>query len=519
LTSHREAEGRDGRLRFGSIIRSTPITKFDYLYGRYLGALIAAALGMLSIPAGLLLGSLAPWVDHETLGPLTLAPYVYAYLALALPILFLTSALYFALTTVTRSMMWTYVGLVVLMVFRSVFSVVVSKPGLEHIAAVWEPFGASAFAAATHYWTASERNVLTPAITGDTLLNKAIWLAVAAGLLTLAYRLFDFQAAELSGRRKRRSAAAGEPTPQTEAGPAKLAVLAKPRFNGATTRAQVWARTKLDAAQVFKSPAYFVLLGLAGLLSLFNLWLATDIGAYGGKIHPVTRVMVDALTGIFTFFTMVIAVYYAGELVWRERERRTQEIIDATPVPDWMFIAPKTAAISLVLISTLVIAVAVAIATQAVRGYFDFEIGHYLLWYVLPSAIDMTLLAVFIQALSPNKYAGWAVMVVFLHTRRPAVGHERHGPVLDRRLLVPALLERVRGRAAGAGLWVVETRDGDPVPAAPAPPASPTERRRGRHSGGRPGGVRRVRKLDLLQHQHPQPVPHQARRRKMGGGL
>jgi aminopeptidase N len=82
-----------------------------------------------------------------------------------------------------------------------------------------------------------------------------------------------------------------------------------------------------------------------------------------------------------------------------------------------MFIAPKTAAISLVLISTLVIAVAVAIATQAVRGYFDFEIGHYLLWYVLPNAIDMTLLAVlavFVQALSPNKYAGWAVMVVYL---------------------------------------------------------------------------------------------------------
>src|SRR6202021_4095920 len=88
-----------------------------------------------------------------------------------------------------------------------------------------------------------------------------------------------------------------------------------------------------------------------------------------------------------------------------------------TRMADLMLIAPKTAAISLVLISTLVIAVAVAIATQAARGYFDVEIGHYLLWYVLPNAIDMTLLAVlavFIQALSPNKYAGWAVMVVFL---------------------------------------------------------------------------------------------------------
>jgi ABC-2 type transport system permease protein len=407
---------RDDETGFGSIIRTTPIRKADYLYGRFAGAFIAAALAFLSVPLGLLLGALAPWVDRETLGPITLAPYVYAYLALGLPILFLTSSLYFALTTVTRSMMWTYVGVIVLLALRTVFSVVLGKPGLEHIAAVWEPFGLGAFGAATHYWTSSERNTLLPTLTGDILYNKLIWLGVALVFLALAYWLFNFQAAELSGRRARKAAKAEE----SAGGGATLAPaggLAKPRFDGATTRAQLWARTKLDAGQVFKSPAYFVLLGLAGLLSLFNLWVATDIGAYGGKIYPVTRVMVDALTGVFTFFTMVIAVYYAGELVWRERERRTQEIIDATPVPDWMFIAPKTAAISLVLISTLFIAVAVAIATQAVRGYFDFEIGHYLLRYVLPSAIDMTLLAVlavFVQALSPNKYAGWAVMVVYL---------------------------------------------------------------------------------------------------------
>ena len=56
--------------------------------------------------------------------------------------------------------------------------------------------------------------------------------------------------------------------------------------------------------------------------------------------------MIQALDGAFTFFALIIAIYYAGELVWRERERRTHEIIDATPVPDWAFVAPKTLAIS-----------------------------------------------------------------------------------------------------------------------------------------------------------------------------
>ena len=45
------------------------------------------------------------------------------------------------------------------------------------------------------------------------------------------------------------------------------------------------------------------------------------------------------------------------------------------------------------------------------------ELGKYLLWYVLPATWDVLLLAalaVFVQALSPHKTIGWAVMVVFL---------------------------------------------------------------------------------------------------------
>jgi ABC-2 type transport system permease protein len=406
---------RDDDTGFSSIIRTTPIRKFEYLYGRFVGAFAASALAFLAVPFGLWLGSLAPWVDKETLGPVMLGNYVYAYTVLALPILFLSSALFFTLTTLTRSMMWTYVGLIALLVLRSVFAVVLSKPGLEHVAALWEPFGTSAFGAATRYWTASERNALTPPITGDLLWNKVLWLGVGCGALALAHRLFSFQSAERSGRRRGpavavESAVVGRNLAEPVGG------LAKPRFGAGTAWAQLWARTKLDAKQVFLSPAYFVLVGLAVLLAGLNLWLATDVSEYGGRVFPVTRVLINSL-GTFDFFALIIAIYYAGELVWREKEQRTQEIIDATPVPDWMFVGPKTLAISLVLISTLIVGVVVAIAMQAVKGYFHFEVGKYLLWWVLPHSIDFVLLAalaIFVQTLSPHKYVGWAFMAVYL---------------------------------------------------------------------------------------------------------
>lgn len=407
---------RDDETAFGPIIRSTPIRKFDYLYGRFAGAFAASALAFASVPVGLWLGSVAPWVDPETLSPFAAAPYLYAYVVLALPFLLLSAALFFALTTLTRSMMWTYVGVIALMVFRAVFAIVAAKPGMEHLSSIWDPFGFSAFAVATHYWTSSERNGLLPAIQGDFLWNKLIWLSASAAILAAAYRLFDFQSAGTSGR-SRNAAIPAEAAGEAAGSTALVGRLPKPRFDGRATWAQLAARTRLDAGQVFGSPAFFVLLGLGAALSLVNLWLATDVSTYGGRIYPVSRVMMQALTGAFSFFALIIAIYYAGELVWREREKHTHEIIDATPVPDWIFIAPKTAAIALVLIATMLVSVAVAMTMQVVKGYLGFELGKYFLWYVLPNAIDFTLfaaLAIFIQALSPHKFIGWAVMAAFL---------------------------------------------------------------------------------------------------------
>src|SRR5579872_3806570 len=89
---------RDDETGYGPIIRSTPLRRFDYLYGRFAGAFAAAALAFLCVPFGLWLGSIAPWVDPDTLGRFDAAPYLYAYFVLALPYLFLSAALFFTLT-------------------------------------------------------------------------------------------------------------------------------------------------------------------------------------------------------------------------------------------------------------------------------------------------------------------------------------------------------------------------------------------------------------------------------------
>ena len=131
----------------------------------------------------------------------------------------------------------------------------------------------------------------------------------------------------------------------------------------------------------------------------------------------------------------------ASELVWRERDRNIHEIIGASAIPDWAFIVPKILAVSLVLISTMLVSVIGAMAIQLFHEYTQFEIGRYLLWYLLPGAVDYVLiavLAVFVQVISPQKFVGWGIMLLFVVSRSvlPKLGLEDHlytyaqGPVV-----------------------------------------------------------------------------------------
>ncbi len=407
---------RDDETGFGPILRSTRVRKFDYLYGRFTGAFLAAAISFLVVPLAIWIGSFMPWIDPERLGPNDLHAYLFSYFALALPSILLTSAIFFALATITRSMMWTYVGVVAFMVLWIIANIALDKPEFEKVAAYWEPMGTAAYGLVTKYWTASERNAVTPPLAGALLFNRAFAVIVSACFLGLAYGLFRFQSADLSGQRKVKASKIAE----VEAAPAALAgPLPQPVFDRAAAWAQLVVRTRLDMGQVFKSPAYFVLLALGLANAMGALWFATDADRYGGVVYPVTRVLLQPLLGSFGLIPMIIAIYYSGELVWRERERKTHEIIDATPVPDWAFVAPKTLAISLVLVSTLLASVVAAILSQVFHGYFNFEFDKYLLWYLLPQSVDFILLAVlavFLQAISPHKFIGWGLMVIYIIT-------------------------------------------------------------------------------------------------------
>lgn len=404
---------RDDETGFGPIIHSTRLSRFDYLFGRFTGAFLAGCLLFLSAPLGMMIGAAMPWLDPEVLGAFNLSHYAYVYLLLCVPTLFVTGAGFFAIATATRSMMWTYVGVITFLLLYLVSSSFLARPEFINTVALVDPFGLGAYDQATRYWTAAERNTQLPAFAGYILWNRALWLGVAFALLGLAWVIY---ARAVKGGRALAGKAPGKSadSPATTNDHPPIAPI-QAKVSSDAGWGALWALAKFDIAAAVRSPAFGVLLGVGFLNSLGGLWYADDF--YGNTVYPVTRLMIETLQGAFTLIPLIIAIYYAGELVWRDRERRVHEIIDSTPAPDWAFAVPKILAISIVLTATLVASVLAAIAVQALKGHFDFEIGKYVLWYVLPTAINMVqyaVLAILMQTLVSNKTFGWMLMLVFV---------------------------------------------------------------------------------------------------------
>ena len=413
---------RDDETGFAPIVHTTRVTKPAYVVGRFLGATAVGYLVLCSVALGVLVGTWMPWLDPDKLGPFRGGDYLHVLLVLLLPTVLLLSAGFFALATGTRSMTTTYVGAVGFLALYFTAIIGLQDPRWLDLVALLDPFGLGAAEAMTRYWTTAERNTQLLPLAGPLLRNRLLWGAVTAVLFVLAYRMFRFEARPARGGKAERPTREPAPSPgplipSPSTPPPAAATL---RVNGVEGRAQgAWSSlltlARFDAVFVLRSPAFYVLLALGVLNGFASLFTSTDFR--GAELLPVTRAMVRALDGAFALFPLLIAIYYAGELVWRDRERRVHEIVDATPAPDWTFLVPKLVAVTGVLAATVVVGVLTAVGTQLLKGWTTLELGHYLLWFALPTMVALFLFAVFavfVQSVVPSKPLGWAAMLVYV---------------------------------------------------------------------------------------------------------
>jgi ABC-type transport system involved in multi-copper enzyme maturation permease subunit len=178
--------------------------------------------------------------------------------------------------------------------------------------------------------------------------------------------------------------------------------------------AQFMTRLRVEVRQVLTSPGLIILTLLA--IAFTGLTLFISRSTYGTTDHPTLAATITGVQGGSAIFLLMIAAFYGGELVWRERDRKLNELIDSTPVPSWVMTVPKIIAIFLVLLIVNLAAALTGIVYQLVEGARVLGLPEYLGWFIVPAAIDgllIAILAVFVQVLSPNKYVGWGILFVW----------------------------------------------------------------------------------------------------------
>jgi ABC-type transport system involved in multi-copper enzyme maturation permease subunit len=409
---------RDYDARMESLVYTTPISKRAFLGGRFIGTLVVNAIILLGILVGFVIASKTPWVKPDKFGPFDLWAYLSPYLTLVLPNLLFTASIFFALPAITRQMVPNYVGGVLLLLGYLMGGQLLNDLTDKHTGALLDPFGLRATQVLTQYWSIADKNARYVPLSGVLASNRAIWTAFGLAVFAIAYLRFRFSYAASDPK----GSVEAEPTPSEAIPPIPEPVRtvelppAGRHFDPRARLQQYWSLTTRSFWRIVRNAYFYAIVG-AGIL--YIILVAQQVGKLFGTVTwPVTYQMVEILNGSFGLFMLVIIAFYAGELVWAERDVKMGQITDATPLPNATAFLAKLTALVAVLALLLGVVMLTGIATQAIKGYTRFEIPLYLQALFGFRLVDLILLAVLAMAIHvivDHKYVGHLIIfVVFI---------------------------------------------------------------------------------------------------------
>lgn len=421
---------RDVEHRSAEIVFATPVSKSDYLFGRFAGSFLAVATALALGVAGLAAGGLLLRPDPAAATRLDPVHVLEAYAVLALPGALFSAALLFAVAALARSTAATYAAGVALYVLYWVAAILAGSPivagstpwseGSARLAALLDPFGLSAFLAETRLWTVAERNARFVPLEGAFLANRLLVLGFSALALAFTFRRFSFR---LPAKRTRREEGIPEASATAPAAwrPARVS---GPAFFPALVST---ARIELGALLRSRPLAALMLLFTAALgIEMSQEFRASELGT--ARLATSGLLAARSLEPLGLFGALLV-LFFGAEVASRERAARVSEVVGATPAPAAAFLLGKLAALAAVLAAAALSAVAVGTGLQVATGFGPPDLLPWfgLAWFGLVPLVLLAVLVLAVHALFPNRAVGLFVTlaaVLFLH--RGALGGPDH---------------------------------------------------------------------------------------------
>jgi ABC-2 type transport system permease protein len=404
-----------------SLIFTKPITKLAYLGGKWAASFVVTVLVFSGLVWGGIIGTFMPWADKTRLAPIHLGTYLQPFFSITVVDIFFLGALFFCVAALTRRIVIVYLQGVALLALYLILAIsVVATNKLERFwPSIIDPLGLIFTGTITRYWTVVERNSKHLEWTGIFLYNRLLWIGVGLIALAVCYVLFPMSAEALAGRRANRKArqAAEVEKQEKKRTPRSGAQLPAVHqvFSSTTTWMQFVSMTKLRLQNILREIPFWAIGLLMVIFCAINGAFAGEVN--GVKVWPVTYLMLNVLQGGAYLFLYIVAALYAGELIWRERDVRFDQIHDALPLRDWTDWFSKFTALVIAEFLLMTIILLVGVVMQAVAGYYHFEVLQYFkeLYLIgLPQFLMIILLALFVHTVVSNKFVGHAIIIGFV---------------------------------------------------------------------------------------------------------
>jgi ABC-2 type transport system permease protein len=416
-----DAATRDVHTRMFSMTYTAPSGKAAYLGGRFIAAFTINMLVLSAIPAGILVAMYFSGVESDILGPFQVAPYFITFFYLILPNAFFATAVQFSVATLGRRAMGSYIGGAILFVTTYFISQALRWKG--DWGNIIDPMRFTPVMSYLSIWSPLEKHSRMVMTEDSFFESRILWLFISLGMLAFTYFRFRFVLPE--ARRKSRQVknanpgiAAREPFQRQTPEPLPIA---RGTYCLSTQLQQLRLITWKSFLQIAKNKVGLPFLALLALLVAAAM--PGNMDAKNVPLLPRTDRVLDYLTApltapnTFWIIIVLLLIYYAGELVWRERETGMSEIANAAPVPEWLLFLGRFLAMGLVMVIWMIFLMMAGMAGQAGIGGARIEIGLYLkvlFGLQLVDCLLFALLALLIHVLVNHKFIGHlAALVVY----------------------------------------------------------------------------------------------------------
>lgn len=397
---------RDFQYDVTSLIYVNPISKKNYLLGRFLGSFVVLLFIFSALLWGMMAGEFMPWNDPTEFLPFRFINYLQPFLWVVLPTLFFGAAVFFATGALSKNLMVVYTQGVVIFVLFMITKGITN----ETFQALLDPFSLTTLTKAAKGWTVMDRNSLLIPVSGIMMLNKLFWIGL--GILALTFGFIKFQLMvinENAFNKKQKQKVKTLAVTFTKTIPSIT-----PVFNIKAQFEQLLLNAWFHSVSILKLISFWAIILCCFVIIIIN---SVSLGtSYGVDSYPTTYFIIEELREMSIYFFMIILVFYSGEIMWKERDVKLDLIHDASPFSSFVNLSSRFLGLLIIYTIVMLSLIAAGILFQTFNGYYRYELDVYFFGFfleLLPFLVLYTFASMFFQALTGNKFMGMLATIAF----------------------------------------------------------------------------------------------------------